>query len=112
MSAAHPSAPAGMPLARLDEGYPVLAALSPSGRRRLLEAARWMRVPGGTCLFDEHQACEGFPFVVDGSIRVAKSAPNGRELPLYRVGSGRDLHPLDLLPARPRGLPGPWRHRE
>lgn len=88
MSAAHPSAPAGMPLARLDEGYPVLAALSPSGRQRLLEAARWMRVPGGTCLFDEHQACEGFPFVVDGSIRVAKSAPNGRELPLYRVGAG------------------------
>ncbi|SEF48091.1 Crp/Fnr family transcriptional regulator [Thauera chlorobenzoica] len=76
------------PLARLDEGYPVLAALSPSGRRCLLEAARWMRVPGGTCLFDEHQACAGFPFVVDGSIRVVKSAPNGRELPLYRVGAG------------------------
>ena len=45
-------------------------------------------MPAGTLLFDDHQACEGFPFVVEGSIRVLKAAPNGRELPLYRVTPG------------------------
>ncbi|MCB1963203.1 MAG: Crp/Fnr family transcriptional regulator, partial [Rhodocyclaceae bacterium] len=36
----------------------------------------------------DHQACEGFPFVVSGSIRVIKASPSGRELPLYRVAPG------------------------
>jgi len=39
-------------------------------------------------LFDEHQPCLGFPFVLDGAIRVSKPAANGRELPLYRVLPG------------------------
>ena len=47
-----------------------------------------MRVPAGAMLFDDRQACEGFLFVVEGSVRVSKCAPNGRELPLYRVGPG------------------------
>ncbi|HMU17833.1 MAG TPA: Crp/Fnr family transcriptional regulator, partial [Thauera aminoaromatica] len=44
--------------------------------------------PAGAMLFDDRQACEGFPFVVEGSVRVSKCAPSGRELPLYRVGPG------------------------
>ncbi len=47
-----------------------------------------MRVPAGAMLFDDRQACEGFPFVVEGTVRVSKCAPSGRELPLYRVGPG------------------------
>ncbi|MFV8825518.1 Crp/Fnr family transcriptional regulator [Thauera sp. WH-2] len=73
---------------RLEERYPVLSALPADARRRLLQGAHWMRIPAGTMLFDDHQACEGFPFVVDGSVRVSKCAPSGRELPLYRVGAG------------------------
>lgn len=72
----------------LAERYPMIAALPPAARERLVGAARWLRVPAGTLLFDDHQACEGFPFVVEGSIRVLKAAPNGRELPLYRVTPG------------------------
>lgn len=68
--------------------YPVIDALAPAARERLLEAARWMDIPAGALLFDDHQSCEGFPFVVEGSVRVAKCAPNGRELPLYRVSPG------------------------
>jgi CRP/FNR family transcriptional regulator len=45
-------------------------------------------VPAGTVLFDESQPCQGFPFVLAGSIRVVKAAANGRELPLYRVLPG------------------------
>ncbi|MBD5802104.1 transcriptional activator FtrB [Azoarcus sp. Aa7] len=68
--------------------YPMIAALPEAARRRLLAAGRWARVPAGTLLFDDRQACEGFPFVVEGSVRVVKCAPNGRELPLYRVTPG------------------------
>lgn len=73
---------------RLGALYPVLDALSPAVRARLQASARWLRMPAGTLLFDDRQACEGFPFVVEGSVRVAKCAPSGRELPLYRVSPG------------------------
>ncbi len=73
---------------RLEARYPVLAELSAPARDRLLQSAHWMRVPAGAMLFDDRQACEGFPFVVEGSVRVSKCAPSGRELPLYRVGPG------------------------
>jgi CRP/FNR family transcriptional regulator len=73
---------------RLERCYPVLSALSPTARSRLLHSAHWMRVPAGAMLFDDRQACEGFPFVVEGTVRVSKCAPSGRELPLYRVGPG------------------------
>lgn len=68
--------------------YPVIDALAPAARERLLAAARWMDIPAGALLFDDNQSCEGFPFVVEGSVKVAKCAPNGRELPLYRVSPG------------------------
>lgn len=68
--------------------YPILAALPAAARQRLAERARKMRLPPGTPVFDERQSCQGFPFVIDGSIRVVKAAPNGRELPLYRVAPG------------------------
>ncbi len=75
-------------LARLAHCYPVIATLPESARHRLFETARWARVPAGALLFDDHQTCEGFPFVVEGSVRVVKCATNGRELPLYRVAAG------------------------
>ena len=68
--------------------YPILAALPEAARQRLTERARKMQLPPGTPVFDERQSCQGFPFVIDGSIRVVKAAPNGRELPLYRVAPG------------------------
>lgn len=72
----------------LTDHYPVLATLSDSARDQLLTHALRLTVPAGTILFDDHQACEGFPFVVKGSIRVSKTSANGRELPLYRVTPG------------------------
>ena len=68
--------------------YPVLSQLPAAARERLQARARRVQVPAGTSVFDERQACQGFPFVLAGSIRVVKSAPNGRELPLYRVTPG------------------------
>lgn len=74
--------------AALQTLYPVFAALPAELRGRVLEQAQTLTVPAGTVLFDERQPCQGFPFILDGSIRVLKPAANGRELPLYRVLPG------------------------
>jgi CRP/FNR family transcriptional regulator len=72
----------------LTDLYPVLQDLPAGLRERLAAAVQPMTVPAGTVLFDEHQPCQGFPFVLAGSIRVVKLAANGRELPLYKVLPG------------------------
>ena len=79
------TAPAGDALIAL---YPILATLTARTRQRLEARAQFLELPAGTTVFDERQACRGFPFVISGSIRVVKAAPNGRELPLYRVTPG------------------------
>ena len=68
--------------------YPVLAQLPAGLCRQALAQAQRLTVPAGTVVFDEHQPCQGFPFVLAGGIRVLKPAANGRELPLYRVLPG------------------------
>jgi CRP/FNR family transcriptional regulator len=72
----------------LSDLYPVLAKLPPVLAARVAAETQTMTVPGGTVVFDESQACQGFPFVIEGDIRVLKPAANGRELPLYRVLPG------------------------
>lgn len=72
----------------IDTLYPVLAELPVDLYQRLMATMQTMTVPAGAVLFDERQPCLGFPFVLDGSIRVTKAAANGRELPLYRVLPG------------------------
>jgi CRP/FNR family transcriptional regulator len=68
--------------------YPVLAELPATLAARIVAEAQVMTVPAGTVVFDERQACQGFPFVIRGDIRVVKPSANGRELPLYRVLPG------------------------
>lgn len=68
--------------------YPALAAVDASLRSAVLAQAQILTVASGTVLFDERQACRGFPFVLAGAVRVLKAAANGRELPLYRVLPG------------------------
>jgi CRP/FNR family transcriptional regulator len=68
--------------------YPVLARLPDPLVQSVVDALQTMEVPAGTAVFDEHQPCRGFPFVLAGAIRVVKTAANGRELPLYRVVPG------------------------
>lgn len=77
-----------MSATELRDLYPVLAELPPGLSARIAAEAQTMTVPAGTVVFDEHQACQGFPFVIKGDIRVVKPSANGRELPLYRVLPG------------------------
>jgi CRP/FNR family transcriptional regulator len=68
--------------------YPVLAKLPAGLQRRIGESLQTLLLPSGTVVFDERQPCSGFPFILDGAIRVAKLSASGRELPLYRVLAG------------------------
>ncbi|MGI9215493.1 MAG: Crp/Fnr family transcriptional regulator [Hydrogenophaga sp.] len=63
--------------------YPVLGALP-----ALLPGLAPVSVPAGTQLFREADACQGFPLVLRGEVKVSRSAANGRELELYRVAPG------------------------
>jgi CRP/FNR family transcriptional regulator len=68
--------------------YPALQDLPAALQERFAAETRQMVVPAGAVLFDEHQPCQGFPFVLAGAVRVLKLAANGRELPLYKVLPG------------------------
>jgi CRP/FNR family transcriptional regulator len=68
--------------------YPVLGKLPAALLQRIVGSMQTMTVPGATAVFDEHQPCRGFPFVLEGAIRVVKLSAGGRELPLYRVSAG------------------------
>lgn len=68
--------------------YPALASLDGTARQRILRNAHALRIAAGTTIFDERQRCHGLPLLLEGSIRVVKCSPNGRELPLYRVTPG------------------------
>ena len=70
------------------ERFPGLVELTSQQLERLLASAQVRRAPGGTILFDAHQPCTGFPLLLDGSVRVTKTAANGREIVLYRVEPG------------------------
>lgn len=68
--------------------FPVFADLPLATLERMLDVAPVMRAPAGSILFDVKQPCRGFPLLLEGLIRVAKMAPNGREIALYHVEPG------------------------
>lgn len=74
---------------RLAELYPVLAESPPPGwRADVASLGAALQVPAGTLLFHEGRQCQGFPFVLEGDVRVARGAPQGRAIELYRVQPG------------------------
>jgi CRP/FNR family transcriptional regulator len=85
----NPGAPNAAQIEELLARYPAVAALPAALRESVLaEHAVALQVPGGTLLFSEGQPCRGFPMVLKGEVRVARGAPNGRSLELYRVQHG------------------------
>lgn len=73
---------------RLRALYPALAGLSDPALAQVLNDADLVQVPAETVLFDERQPCSAFPMLIDGTVRVSKVAPSGRELQLYQVIPG------------------------
>jgi CRP/FNR family transcriptional regulator len=68
--------------------FPVFAELPAARLEALLAQAQLVRAPVGSVLFDANQPCRGFPLLLEGSVRVTKAAPSGREILLYRVEPG------------------------
>lgn len=69
--------------------YPAIAALPAALLDSVLaHEAQHLQVPAGSALFTEGSPCQGFPLVLSGEVRVARGAPGGRSLELYRVGPG------------------------
>lgn len=75
--------------ATLTTAFPALAALDPDARRLLETAARPVRLPAGTTVFADGDACQAFLLVLEGCVRVQKVAETGREIVLYRVEPGQ-----------------------
>ncbi len=74
---------------RLMALYPVLAEDPPPAWRADLDrAGPAVRVSAQALLFDEGAPCRGFPMVLAGGVKVARGAPHGRALELYRVLPG------------------------
>jgi len=68
--------------------FPALTGLSGAVSQELA-ALKTMKVPKGTVLFRDGDACQGYVFVLDGSVRVQKMDSEGREIVLYRVEDGQ-----------------------
>jgi len=71
------------------ERFPVFRELPGPRLESLLAEAQVLKVPAGSVLFDAAQPCRGFPLLLEGAVRVAKHAPSGREILLYRVEPGQ-----------------------
>ena len=68
--------------------YPSLASLPSDRIAALCRPEGVQRLPAGTQIFAERQSCRGFPLLLEGSIKVVKTAVSGREMLLYRVEPG------------------------
>ena len=68
--------------------YPALAALTQDEIAALCKPEVTAVIAEGTELFAERHACRGFPLLIEGSIKVVKNTPAGREMLLYRVEPG------------------------
>lgn len=69
------------------ELYPALAQVDPP-LSQLSPLLTPQAVPSGTVLFRENMACQGFPLVLEGEVKVSRSSADGRVLELYRVVPG------------------------
>ncbi len=68
--------------------FPVFTQLPAAQLDELLCNAPLRRAAQGAVLFEPNLPCEGFPLVLEGSVKVVKTSPAGRELVLYRVSPG------------------------
>lgn len=54
-----------------------------------LETLRFRSIEAGATILREGQACGSVPFVLDGVLRIFKTAESGREITLYRIEAGQ-----------------------
>jgi CRP/FNR family transcriptional regulator len=73
---------------RLLHIYPVLRELPATLLKKVEEAATPVHAPAGQQLFVDGSPCANYPLLVEGTIRISKTSPDGHELPLYVLNPG------------------------
>ncbi len=73
---------------RLLQLFPVFQQLPAAVVDEIVRGAATRQSPAGAILFEAASPCTGFPMLLEGSVRVVKTAPNGREVQLYRITPG------------------------
>jgi CRP/FNR family transcriptional regulator, anaerobic regulatory protein len=73
---------------RLRALYPAFETLDDRRLDALFDESMVLNVKAGTVMFDDESPCQAFPLLIEGTIRVSKVGPSGRELQLYRVVPG------------------------
>lgn len=72
----------------LNSGYPEAKTLLDHASEAILACARQTQIPAGTRVFRETERCRQFMWLLEGTVRVFKHSPGGREITLYRVNPG------------------------
>ena len=54
-----------------------------------LESLRFRSIEAGVTILREGQVCGSVPFVLEGVLRIFKTAESGREITLYRIEAGQ-----------------------
>ncbi len=70
------------------EQFPALLELEQNARELLAKSARIVEAPIGTIGYSEGMPCNAYVMRLAGQSRVYKMSASGREILLYRVGSG------------------------
>lgn len=73
---------------RVSERVPALADFGDDLLQRLLDSAQVVRLDREKFVFHAGDFCGAFLILLDGKVRVQLTAANGREVTLYRIGTG------------------------
>jgi CRP-like cAMP-binding protein len=80
---------------------PLFRGLGEESIERIAERAVAKRVPKNAMLFREGEPCRGLYIIIDGSIRVYRSTPDGQEQTLMVEGPKKTLAELTLFDESP-----------
>ncbi len=75
-------------LEKVFEAFPTFQDSERKVREEIQKHAVIARIPKGQVVFFEGDECKNLALILSGSVRVYKTAENGREITLYRLGSG------------------------
>jgi CRP/FNR family transcriptional regulator len=73
---------------RIARALPILARADPHLRREFQQTAYFARIPAGRDVFVEGDRADAIALLISGVVRVYKIGETGREITLYRFGSG------------------------
>ena len=68
--------------------YPDIPDMREPWWSRIFGSSQKKHVPAGTCIYKEEERCHYFMWLLEGTVRVFKHSPGGREITLYRVTPG------------------------